>query len=106
MKQTTKKVLVLLLAFVLVVTCFPMGAFAADDDESGSSGSEIGSGSDGKGNAAGKGSSYMIAAGVTMQVVYYRYDQCYNRYNSHGSVVDTVRNHNAIPWNDTGKDIG
>ena len=101
-----KKLLVLLLVIALAVSWFPMGAFAADDGESGSSGSEIGSGSDGKGNAAGKGSSYMIAAGVTMQVVYYRYDQCYNRYNSHGSVVDTVQNHNAIPWNDTGKDIG
>ena len=24
-----------------------------------------------------------------MQIVYYLYDQCYNRYNSHGSVINT-----------------
>ena len=60
-------------------------ASPASDDDSGSSGSEVGEGGDGSGNAAGDGSSNMIAVGVTMQVVYYRYDDCYNRYNSHGS---------------------
>ncbi len=72
----------------------------------GSSGSEIGDGGGGGGNSAGEGSSNMVAAGVTMQIVYYRYDQCYNRYNSHGSVVNTLQTGNAIPWNDTGKDQG
>lgn len=76
------------------------------DPNGGSSGSEIGDGGDGSGNAAGEGSSNMIAVGVTMQVVYYRYDQCYNRYNSHGNVINTVKTGNAIPWNDTGKDKG
>ena len=71
----------------------------------GSSGSEIGDGGGG-GNSAGEGSSNMVASGVTMQIVYYRYDQCYNRYNSHGSVVNTLQTGNAIPWNDTGKDQG
>lgn len=71
----------------------------------GSSGSETGDGGGG-GNAAGSGSSNMVAAGVTMQVVYYRYDQCYNRYNSHGSVVGTLQNGKALPWNSTGKDNG
>ena len=75
-------------------------------DDSGSSGSEVGGGGDGSGNAAGSGSSNMIAVGVTMQVVYYRYDECYNRYNSHGSVINTVQTGNAIPWNSTGKDKG
>ena len=73
--------------------------------DSGSSGSEVGGG-DGTGDIAGSGVSYMIAAGVTMQVVYYRYDQCYNRYNSHGSVIGTVQNGRAIPWNSTGRDQG
>ena len=81
-------------------------ASPASDDDSGSSGSEVGDGGDGSGNAAGDGSSNMIAVGVTMQVVYYRYDECYNRYNSHGSVIDTVQTGKAIPWNDTGKDKG
>lgn len=72
----------------------------------GSSGSEIGDGGGGGGNSAGEGSSNMVASGVTMQIVYYRYDQCYNRYNSHGSVVNTLQTGNAIPWNDTGKDQG
>ena len=81
-------------------------ASPASDDDSGSSGSEVGEGGDGSGNAAGDGSSNMIAVGVTMQVVYYRYDECYNRYNSHGSVIDTVQTGKAIPWNDTGKDKG
>lgn len=71
----------------------------------GSSGSETGDGGGG-GNAAGSGSSNMVAAGVTMQVVYYRYDQCYNRYNSHGSVVGTLQNGKALAWNSTGKDNG
>lgn len=71
----------------------------------GSSGSEIGDGGGG-GNAAGSGSSNQVAAGVTMQIVYYRYDQCYNRYNSHGSVVNTLQTGKAIPWNSTGKDTG
>ena len=71
----------------------------------GSSGSETGDGGGG-GNAAGSGSSNMVAAGVTMQIVYYRYDQCYNRYNSHGSVVGTLQNGKALPWNATGKDNG
>ncbi|MBQ5867128.1 MAG: hypothetical protein IIW56_10680 [Oscillospiraceae bacterium] len=75
-------------------------------DDSGSSGSEVGGGGDGSGNTAGDGSSNMIAVGVTMQVVYYRYDDCYNRYNSHGSVINTVQTGMAIPWNDTGKDKG
>ena len=81
-------------------------ASPASDDDSGSSGSEVGDGGDGSGNAAGDGSSNMIAVGVTMQIVYYRYDECYNRYNSHGSVIDTVQTGKAIPWNDTGKDKG
>ena len=81
-------------------------ASPASDDDSGSSGSEVGDGGDGSGNAAGDGSSNMIAVGVTMQVVYYRYDDCYNRYNSHGSVINTVQTGKAIPWNDTGKDKG
>ena len=76
------------------------------DSTGGSSGSETGDGGDGSGNAPSAGSSIMIAAGVTMQVVYHRYDQCYNRYNSHGSVINTLQNSKAIPWNDTGKDIG
>lgn len=71
----------------------------------GSSGSETGDGGGG-GNAAGSGSSNMVAAGITMQIVYYRYDQCYNRYNSHGSVVGTLQNGKALPWNSTGKDNG
>lgn len=75
-------------------------------DDSGSSSSEVGGGGDGSGNTAGDGSSNMIAVGVTMQVVYYRYDDCYNRYNSHGSVINTVQTGKAIPWNDTGKDKG
>ena len=76
------------------------------DPKGGSSGSEVGGGGDGGGNAAGSGSSNMIAVGVTMQIVYYRYDDCYNRYNSHGSVINTVKNGKAIPWNSTGKDNG
>ena len=75
-------------------------------DDSGSSGSEVGGGGDGSGNAAGDGSSNMIAVGVTMQIVYYRYDECYNRYNSHGNVIETVQTGKAIPWNSTGKDKG
>ena len=77
-------------------------ASPASDDDSGSSGSEVGEGGDGSGNAAGDGSSNMIAVGITMQVVYYRYDECYNRYNSHGNVIETVQTGKAIPWNDTG----
>ena len=82
--------------------------FAANpaSDDSGSSGSEVGGGGDGSGNAAGDGSSNMIAVGVTMQIVYYRYDECYNRYNSHGNVIETVKTGKAIPWNSTGKDKG
>lgn len=76
------------------------------DINGGSSGSEIGDGGGGGGNTAGDGSSNMVAAGVTMQIVYYRYDQCYNRYNSHGNVINTVKNGKAIPWNSTGKDKG
>ena len=76
------------------------------DTKGGSSGSEVGGGGDGSGNAAGSGSSNMIAVGVTMQIVYYRYDECYNRYNSHGSVISTVKNGKAIPWNSSGKDKG
>ena len=71
----------------------------------GSSGSETGDGGGG-GNAAGSGSSNMVAAGVTMQIVYYRYDQCYNRYNSHSSVINTLQTGKALPWNSTGKDNG
>ncbi len=81
-------------------------ASPASDDDSGSSGSEVGDGGDGSGNTAGDGSSNMIAVGVTMQVVYYRYDDCYNRYNSHGSVINTVQTGKAIPWNDSGRDKG
>lgn len=81
-------------------------ASPASDTNGGSSGSETGDGGDGGGNSAGDGSSNMIAVGVTMQVVYYRYDQCYNRYNSHGSVINTLQNYKAIPWNDSGKDQG
>ena len=84
----------------------PLMKSAGIDPKGGSSGSETGDGGDGGGNAAGDGSSNMIAVGVTMQIVYYRYDQCYNRYNSHGSVINTVQNGNAIPWNSTGKDKG
>ena len=69
----------------------------------GSSGSETGDGGGG-GNAAGSGSSNMDAAGVTMQSVYNRYDQCYNRYNSHSSVINTLQTGKALPWNATGKD--
>ena len=83
----------------------PMMA-ASPETKGGSSGSEVGGGGDGGGNAAGSGSSNMIAVGVTMQIVYYRYDDCYNRYNSHGSVISTVKNGKAIPWNSTGKDKG
>ena len=75
------------------------------DPRGGSSGSETGDAGSG-GNEAGEGNSNMVAAGVTMQVVYYRYDQCYNRYNSHGSVINTLKTGNAIPWNSTGKDTG
>ena len=71
----------------------------------GSSGSEIGDGGGG-GNAAGSGTNNQVAVGVTMQIVYYRYDQCYNRYNSHGSVINTLQTGKAIPWNSTGKDNG
>ncbi len=81
-------------------------ASPTSDDDSGSSGSETGDGGDGSGNAAGDGSNNMIAVGVTMQIVYYRYDQCYNRYNSHGNVISTLQSGQAIPWNDTGKDQG
>ena len=83
----------------------PMMA-ASPETKGGSSGSEVGGGGDGGGNAAGDGSSNMIAVGITMQIVYYRYDDCYNRYNSHGSVINTVKNGKAIPWNSTGKDKG
>ena len=146
-----KKLLALLLVFLLALSCFPLGtvtALAAEnedtqppadtvptevpesepseteapiehdqesmlfsarpssDDDSGSSGSEVGGGSDGSGDTAGSGSSNMIAVGVTMQIVYYRYDGCYNRYNSHGNVINTIQTGKAIPWNDTGKDTG
>ncbi len=84
----------------------PMFAASPASDDSGSSGSEVGGGGDGSGNTAGDGSSNMIAVGVTMQVVYYRYDECYNRYNSHGNVIDTIKTGKAIPWNSTGKDKG
>ncbi|MBR6825761.1 MAG: hypothetical protein IKM59_04355, partial [Oscillospiraceae bacterium] len=84
----------------------PMFAASPASDDGGSSGSETGDGGDGGGNSAGDGSSNMIAVGVTMQIVYYRYDQCYNRYNSHGSVINTVQTGKAIPWNSTGKDQG
>ena len=104
--------------------CFPGGLPAADaakesttqesaalyasgpEARGGSSGSETGDGGDGSGNKPGDGSNYMIAVGVTMQVVYFRYDECFNRYNSHGNVIDTLQNGTAIPWNDTGKDLG
>ena len=75
------------------------------DPRGGSSGSETGDGGS-SGDAAGDGDSNMVAAGVTMQIVYYRYDQCYNRYNSHAQVINTLKTGDAIPWNDTGKDIG
>ena len=84
----------------------PMFAASPASDDSGSSGSEVGGGGDGSGNTAGDGSSNMIAVGVTMQIVYYRYDECYNRYNSHGNVIDTVKTGKAIPWNSSGKDKG
>ena len=90
---------------VMMFSASPASEDGSDDD-SGSSGSEVGEGGDGSGNAAGDGSSNMIAVGVTMQVVYYRYDECYNRYNSHGNVIETVQTGKAIPWNDTGKDKG
>ena len=78
---------------------------ATPDPRGGSSGSETGDGGSG-GDAAGSGSSRMVAAGVTMQIVYYRYDQCYNRYNSHAQVIKTLKTGDAIPWNSTGKDTG
>ncbi|MBE6980180.1 MAG: hypothetical protein E7431_07375 [Ruminococcaceae bacterium] len=86
----------------------PVMMFSASpaSEDGGSSGSETGDGGDGGGNSAGDGSSNMIAVGVTMQIVYYRYDQCYNRYNSHGSVINTVQTGKAIPWNSTGRDQG
>ncbi len=105
--NTTKKCLALLLVLVLSASCLLLGvgtAFASET-QGGSSGSEIGDGGGG-GDDAGEGVCNMVAAGVTMQIVYYRYDQCYNRYNSHGSVIDTVKTGKAIPWNDTGKDKG
>ena len=71
----------------------------------GSSGSETGSGTGG-GNTAGSGANNMVAVGVTMQVVYYRYDQCFNRYNSHASVIATLKSGTALPWNSTGRDNG
>ena len=71
----------------------------------GSSGSEVGGGGS-SGNAAGDGASNMIAVGVTMQIVYYRYDDCYNRYNSHASVINTVKDGLALPWNNSGRDSG
>ena len=122
-----KRSLALLLVFLLALSCIPLGtvtAFAAENedsqppsdttpaeieepnDDSGSSGSEVGDGSDGSGDSAISGSSNMIATGITMQIVYYRYDSCYNRYNSHGNVIETVQSGKAIPWNDTGKDRG
>lgn len=100
----------------LLEELFPDGNIPADFDLSellaemeplgGSSGSEIGDGGDGGGNSPGSGASNMIAAGVTMQIVYYRYDQCFNRYNSHGCVINTLQTGNAIPWNSTGRDQG
>lgn len=30
-----------------------------------------------------------------MQIVYYLYDQCYNRYNSHDSVINTLQSGKA-----------
>lgn len=82
----------------------PMFA-ASPETKGGSSGSETGDGGSG-GDAAGDGDSRMVAAGVTMQIVYYRYDQCYNRYNSHAQVINTLKTGDAIPWNSTGKDTG
>ena len=83
----------------------PLMKSAGADTRGGSSGSETGDGEEG-GDAAGDGSSKMIACGVTMQIVYYRYDQCYNRNNSHSCVINTVQTGSAIPWNSTGKDQG
>lgn len=71
-----------------------VGSFNTYASNGGSSGSEIGDGGGG-GNAAGSGSSIMVAVGVTMQIVYYLYDQCYNRYNSHGSVINTLQSGKA-----------
>ena len=84
----------------------PASMYASGPEtKGGSSGSETGSGGSG-GNKPGDGSNYMIAVGVTMQVIYFRYDECFNRYNSHGNVIETLQNGTAIPWNDTGKDLG
>lgn len=106
------RIMAILLAVVLLAACIPAGTVtvsAADgsgsDPLGGSSGSEIGDGGGG-GNAAGSGSSNMVAAGVTMQVIYSRYDQCFNRYNSHGKVIEAVQSGKSIPWNDTGRDKG
>lgn len=71
-----------------------VGSFNTYASNGGSSGSEIGDGGGG-GNATGSGSSIMVAVGVTMQIVYYLYDQCYNRYNSHGSVINTLQSGKA-----------
>ncbi len=57
----------------------------------GSSGSTIGAGgSIGGGGTGGKGSNLGTAVGVTMQVVYYRYEDCWNRNNSYNCVIDTL----------------
>ncbi len=100
----------------LLEELFPDGKIPADFNLSellaeieplgGSSGSEIGDGGNGGGNSPGSGASNMIAAGVTMQIVYYRYDQCFNRYNSHGCVINTLQTGKAIPWNSSGRDQG
>lgn len=66
--------------------------------EGGSSGSTIGPGAGiGGGVPHGKGSNLGISVGVTMQVVYYKYKDCWNRNNSYECVRDTLLNISGNP---------
>lgn len=59
--------------------------------DGGSSGSTIGSGGGiGGVKPGGSGKNLGVGVGVTMQVVYYKYKDCYNRDNSYQCVVDTL----------------
>lgn len=59
--------------------------------DGGSSGSTIGSGGGiGGVSPGGSGKNLGVGVGVTMQVVYYKYKDCYNRNNSYQCVVDTL----------------
>lgn len=60
--------------------------------DGGSSGSTIGSpGPIGGGGAPGRGNNLGTSVGVTMQVVYYKYKDCYNRNNSYQCIIDTLK---------------